>query len=60
MALLANIRFAKIAFRAKRLQVFNYCFSTFAPREDMINMEINVGGNRWACTTGATGKVIPL
>jgi hypothetical protein len=50
MALLANIRFAKITFRAKRLQVLYYCLPTFAPWKDMINVEINTGGYRWACT----------
>jgi hypothetical protein len=60
MALLADIRFTKIACRAKRLQVLICCFSPFAPRNDMINVKINAGGNRRARTTGATGKVITL
>jgi hypothetical protein len=60
MALLANIRLAKVACRAKRLQVLNCCFSPFSPRDDMINVKINAGGNRRARTTGAKGKVISL
>jgi hypothetical protein len=38
MALLANIRFAHIARRAKRLQVLNYCFPPIAPRHEVINV----------------------
>ena len=50
------VGFAKVAYRAKCLQILQNRFAAFAPRDFVVNVKLNARGERWTCATGTTGK----
>lgn len=57
---LAHIRFAKVAYGAKRLQVFKNGFSSLAPRDDVIDMKLNAGSERGTRAAPTTAEAVSL
>ena len=54
------VRFAKVAYRAKGLQIFQNRFAAFAPRDYVVNMKFNAGSKGRTCAAGTTGKAVTL
>jgi len=55
-----KIRFTKIAFGTKCLQIFEDCFAALAPRINMIYMKLHTQSDCWTSTTSTAFKIVAL
>ena len=54
------VGFAKVAYRAKSLQIFQSRFAALAPWDYVVNVKLNAGSERRTCTAGTTGEAVTL
>lgn len=55
-----SIRFSQVAAGAKGLKIFKNGETAFAPRSDVVDVELDAGDKRGSCAAGATREAIPL
>ena len=55
-----HIGFPKITYRAKCLQVFQYCLAALAPRDYMVDMKLDPGRERRTGAACATSEAVTL
>ena len=54
------VGFAKVAYRAKGLQILQNRFAAFTPWDYVVNVKFNAGSESRTCAAGTTGKAVTL